>query len=65
MFSSFDIGASLPTTMLRAQIQVGHRLFRSQAHRQQQLCVPLVVTDGDSYRMKQARGRGGTKIKTS
>ena len=24
-----------------------------------------VVTDGDSYRMKQARGRGGTKLKTS
>ncbi len=24
-----------------------------------------VVTDGDSYRMKQARGRGGTNIKTS
>jgi DNA replication protein DnaC len=24
-----------------------------------------VVTDGESYRMKQARGRGGTKIKTS
>lgn len=25
----------------------------------------IVVTDGDSYRMKQARGRGGTNIKTS
>ena len=24
-----------------------------------------VVTDGDSYRMKQARGQGGTRIKTS
>ena len=24
-----------------------------------------VVTDGDSYRMKQARGQGGTNIKTS
>jgi DNA replication protein DnaC len=24
-----------------------------------------VVTDGDSYRMKQARGRGATKITTS
>ena len=24
-----------------------------------------VVTDGDSYRMKQARGQGGTRIKTT
>ncbi len=24
-----------------------------------------LVTDGDSYRMKQARGRGGTNIRTS
>ena len=26
------------------------------------VCVPLVATDGDSYRMKQARAKGGTKI---
>jgi hypothetical protein len=26
------------------------------------VCVPLVTTDGESYRMRQARQRGGTKI---
>jgi hypothetical protein len=26
------------------------------------VCVPSVFTDGDSYRMKQARANGGTKI---
>jgi DNA replication protein DnaC len=25
----------------------------------------LVITDGDSYRMKQARARGGTHTKTN
>jgi hypothetical protein len=27
-----------------------------------QLCVPQVVTDGDSYRMRQARAKGGTTL---
>jgi hypothetical protein len=47
------------------EIQARHRLGGRQRDRQLQLCVPLVVTDGDSYRMKQARANGGTKLKTS
>jgi hypothetical protein len=48
--------------MIGMEIQLRNRLGRSQRHRQLQLCIPLVNTDGDSYRMKQARARGGTKI---
>jgi hypothetical protein len=48
--------------MIRMDIQLRNRLGRRQRHRQLQLCVPLVVTDGDSYRMKQARTKGATKI---
>jgi hypothetical protein len=52
-----------PATVIRVvhiQPRNGHR--RSQRHCQLQLCVPLVITNGDSYRMKQARAKGGTKI---
>ena len=48
--------------MIGMEIQLRNRLRRSQRHRQLQLCIPLVITDGDSYRMKQARAKGGTKI---
>jgi hypothetical protein len=47
----------LPTTVLRIQIQAGHRLARSQSDRQLQLCVPLVGIDGPSYRMRSHQAR--------
>jgi hypothetical protein len=36
--------------------------LRRQNGSQLQLCVPLVITSGDSYRMKQARTKGGTPL---
>ena len=49
--------------MLGMQIQPIHRLLGSKQHGQLQLCVPPMVTDGDSYRMREARTRqtGGVK----
>ena len=49
--------------MLRMQIQPIHRLLGSQKHGQLQLCVPPVVTQGDSYRLAQATsGKGVTAL---
>ena len=41
-------------------IQARNELSRRQRDRQLQLCVPLVITDGDSYRMKDAQHRKET-----
>jgi len=38
--------------MIGMEIQLRNRLRRSQRHRQLQLCIPLVVLKGDSYRLK-------------
>jgi hypothetical protein len=56
---------SLKPAALRVEVEPVHRPLRSQQHAQLQLCVPLVATDGDSYRMKQARQRGGAHQKPS
>jgi hypothetical protein len=56
--------ASQATTVVRVQIEARNRLVRREHDRQLQLCVPLVITDGDSYRMKQARARGGATKNT-
>jgi hypothetical protein len=45
------------TTVIRMHIQARDGLSRGQNHRQLQLCVPLVFTDGQSYRMKDAQHR--------
>ena len=42
------------------QIQPRDFVSRRQHGAQLQLCVPQVVTDGDSYRMREARAKGGT-----
>jgi len=47
------------TTVIRMHIQAGDGLRRSQRHRQLQLCVPLVATSGESYRMRHADHRKG------
>jgi len=52
-------------TMVRMDIQPRNRLRRRQRDRQLQLCVPLVITEGDSYRMRQARTRQGGATKRS
>jgi hypothetical protein len=52
-----DSRAQAPTTVIRMQIQPRNRFQRGQQHRQLQLCVPLVITDGRSYRMKDAQHR--------
>jgi len=44
------------------QIQPRNFLLRHQHSCQLQLCVPQVVTDGDSYRMREARAKGGTTL---
>jgi hypothetical protein len=54
-----------PATVIRMDIQARHRLTRRQHDRQLQLCVPLVVTNGDSYRMREARAKGGTTPKNN
>jgi hypothetical protein len=51
-----------PATVVRMQIQPRNFLLRHQRGSQLQLCVPQVVTDGDSYRMRQARARKGTTL---
>jgi hypothetical protein len=43
-------------------IQPRNFLLGHQHRSQLQLCVPQVVTDGDSYRMRQARARKGTTL---
>jgi len=48
-----------PATMVRVQIQARNNQCRRQRDGQLQLCVPLVATDGESYRMKEARTRQG------
>ena len=30
---------------------------------QNELCVPVVVTEGESYRLREARSRGGERLK--
>ena len=52
-----DSRAQAPATVTRMQIQPRNRFRRSQQHRQLQLCVPSVITDGQSYRMKDAQHR--------
>jgi hypothetical protein len=47
------------------QIQARNRFRRSKQHRQLELCVPLVILTGDSYRTRARRellvkGRAGT-----
>jgi hypothetical protein len=54
-----ESGTGAPATVFRMQIQVRYRFRRSQQHRQLQLCVPLVVTSGESYRMRHADHRKG------
>ena len=51
-----------PATVVRMQIQPRDFLLRHQHGSQLQLCVPQVVTDGDSYRMREARARKGTTL---
>ena len=41
-----------PTTVIRMQIQLWDGLSRSEHDGQLQLCVPLVILKGDSYRIK-------------
>jgi hypothetical protein len=45
------------TTVIRMHVQARDGLSWGQNHRQLQLCVPLVITDGQSYRMKDAQYR--------
>jgi hypothetical protein len=47
------------------QIQPWDFVSRRQHGAQLQLCVPQVVTDGDSYRMREARAKGGTTPKNN
>jgi hypothetical protein len=50
---------SSSTTVIRMHIQPGDGLRRSQHDGQLQLCVPLVVTSGESYRMRHADHKKG------
>jgi len=54
-----DGRASATATVIRMQIQPRNSFRRSQQHRQLQLCVPLVVTSGESYRMRHADHKKG------
>jgi hypothetical protein len=55
--------SSSPATVIRVDIQPRNGHQRRQRGRQQQLCVPLVPTDGESYRMREARAKGDTTRK--
>jgi len=52
------------TTVIRMHIQARDGLSRGQNHRQLQLCVPLVMLKGDSYRLKD-RDLGRTPTATT
>jgi len=54
-----ESGPGAPATVFRMQIQVRDRFRGSQQHSQLQLCVPLVTTSGESYRMRHADHRKG------
>jgi len=54
--------APQPATVVRMQIQPRDLVCGRQHGTQLQLCVPQVVTDGDSYRMRQARAKGGNTL---
>ena len=54
-----DRRAAATTTVIRVQIQPRNSFRRSQQYRQLQLCVPLVVTSGESYRMRHADHKKG------
>jgi hypothetical protein len=51
-------------TMVRMQIQPRHRPQPSQRDRQLKLCVPPMVTQGDSYRLTEATSGRGVKALT-
>jgi len=47
------------TTVIRMHIQPRNHFRRSQHHRQLQFCVPLVIIEGQSFRLAQATtGKG-------
>jgi hypothetical protein len=50
--------------MIRMHIQPRNHFRRSQHDHQLQFCVPLVVTSGESYRMRHADHKKGA-AKTS
>jgi hypothetical protein len=58
-----DRCASQATTVVRVQIEARNRLVRREHDRQLQLCVPLVATSGQSYRMRDAKQRRGEAIR--
>jgi hypothetical protein len=50
-------------TMIRMQIQSIHRPVRSQRDGQLKLCVPPMLTKGDSHRLAEAlAGKGVTPL---
>ena len=54
-----------PATVVRVQIQPRNFPLRHQHGSQLKLCVPQMFTDGDSYRMREARARKGTTLNKS
>ena len=45
--------------MIRVKIETRDRIGRGQGHTQNEICDPLVLTEGESLRMKEARESGG------
>jgi hypothetical protein len=44
-------------------IQPSRSSLQPQRHSQDQLCVPAMATEGELFRMRQARSQGGTRMK--
>ncbi len=49
--------ANQASALIRVQVQALHPLEGTEHQGQQQLCVPFVVIEGDSYRMRSHRAR--------
>ncbi len=47
--------------MVRMQTQTVDAVEGTEHNRQKQLCVPFVTTEGESYRMREAKTQGGRR----
>jgi len=50
-------------TMLRTAVEAHPSGVLDQNDAQNELCVPVVVTEGESFRLREARSRGGERQK--
>ncbi len=65
IFASIDRRSPETPTVVRVNVEAGNRVQRCERHAQSEPCDPLVTTAGESYRMKEARQKGGRTAEPS